>query len=767
MLEPLPPGRGGYIGPFQLLARLGAGGMGEVYLARRRAAGAREPELAAVKTIRQDAGADEEFRIRFRREVEAARAVTDPRTAAVLDAEVRAARPWLATEYVPGPALADAVRSCGPLPYGAVRVLGAELAAALGSIHAARVLHRDLKPGNVLLAAGGPRVIDFGIARAFDATALTATGMVVGTPGFMSPEQVTGAQVIGPASDVFSLGSVLCFAATGHGPFEDEEAAAVIFRIARAEADLSGVPDPLRETIAACLRRDPDERIGVGTLAAVLGADSPVAAPDSGFPWPPRVGQLITGYERTAAGIAAATPAPPPHRPAAVPGRGARTAKPPGASARWALAAVAAVAAVVTVVLLATLPAGGDGGGAAGGGGAGAGGAGGSGGGGPGAGGAEKDGPPVVTDGGTAVRTGDFGDDALRPERRPPGWSPWNASLPRVNGCALGGRVLVCTTAEGGAVGLDASDGTGRWTAPGSRENEDTAMYPPPVIEGGVAYLPHHDGVTAVELRSGEPLWDEPGSGEQVQGLAVLDGVLVMSQLAPEGMSTVTALRTAGDRKELWSFEDEMVFTVSAVDGRAYLTHALAPSDPSAGYAADVSAVGLRSGERTGRTRCRDFAVRDTWVVCWEPPDLTGETGATVRTADTLEKLRTIAPDVPVRTPPVLDDDGTILLNQDDGRLARYDLASGERLWDREGITDSPPEAVLQAGGRLLAYQGATVYATPAGDPDGAVTRRSFAVEFKGSGPEDVALPVAVLVSGGAVFVVYDDGTALSGYLPT
>ncbi|MFW6724993.1 protein kinase domain-containing protein [Streptomyces sp. MAR4 CNY-716] len=156
MFEPLPPGMTGHIGPFQLLAHLGAGGMGEVYLARHHTAGPRAQKLAAVKTIRQDIGTDAEFRTRFRREVEAARAVADPRTAALLDAEAAGERPWLATEYVPGPPLAEAVRRCGPLPHDTVRMLGAELAMALAGIHDARVLHRDLKPGNGCSPAAAP-----------------------------------------------------------------------------------------------------------------------------------------------------------------------------------------------------------------------------------------------------------------------------------------------------------------------------------------------------------------------------------------------------------------------------------------------------------------------------------------------------------------------------------------------------------------------------------------------------------------------------------
>lgn len=229
MLDPLP-GPPRHIGPYRLFALIGAGGMGEVYLAREHRAGA---PLVAVKTVRADLDVDREFRIRFRREIAAARAVSGPGTAALLDGDADARVPWLATEYVPGPALAETVARCGPLPVPVVRALGARLARALAAVHAAHVLHRDLKPGNVLLTPEGPKLIDFGIAQAFEATALTAAGMVVGTPGFMAPEQIEGSHAVVPASDVFALGAVLCHAATGRGPFDDPELASVVFRITR------------------------------------------------------------------------------------------------------------------------------------------------------------------------------------------------------------------------------------------------------------------------------------------------------------------------------------------------------------------------------------------------------------------------------------------------------------------------------------------------------------------------------------------------------
>ncbi|MEU3493943.1 PQQ-binding-like beta-propeller repeat protein [Kitasatospora cineracea] len=269
------------VGPYLLLARLGVGGMGRVYLAR--SAGGR---TVAVKVVRADLAGDADFRERFRREVSAAQSVGGTFTAPVVDADRDGPTPWLATAYVLGPALDDAVRGHGPLPVEAVRTLGVGLGQALAAIHAAGLVHRDLKPSNVLLAADGPRVIDFGIARALDGDRMTSTGVVVGSPGFMSPEQAAGRR-LGPAGDVFSLGSVLVFAATGHGPFDHAEdggapsAASLLYRVVHDEPDLSGVPGPLLPAVTACLAKDPADRPSPAGLGALLG--EPAAPARSGW----------------------------------------------------------------------------------------------------------------------------------------------------------------------------------------------------------------------------------------------------------------------------------------------------------------------------------------------------------------------------------------------------------------------------------------------------------------------------------------------------
>ncbi|MFF8608997.1 PQQ-binding-like beta-propeller repeat protein [Streptomyces sp. NPDC015346] len=253
------------IGPFEVLGRLGAGGMGLVYLARS-ASGRR----VAIKTVRTELAEDQLFRVRFTREVEAARAVSGFYTAAVVDADPRAAVPWLATAYVPAPSLEEIVNECGPLPAQAVRWLAAGVAEALQSIHGAGLVHRDLKPSNVLVVEDGPRVIDFGIASGVSNTRLTMTNVAVGTPAYMSPEQARDSRSVTGASDVFSLGSMLVFAATGHAPFHGANPVETVFMLLREGPDLEGLPDELRPLIESCMQMDVSRRPTPADLQAQL-----------------------------------------------------------------------------------------------------------------------------------------------------------------------------------------------------------------------------------------------------------------------------------------------------------------------------------------------------------------------------------------------------------------------------------------------------------------------------------------------------------------
>ncbi|MFJ5833886.1 PQQ-binding-like beta-propeller repeat protein [Streptomyces sp. NPDC093089] len=264
MLSPLTHDDPATVAAYRLLARLGSGGMGTVYLAR--TPGGR---TVALKTVHARLATDPAFRARFRLETDAARIIGARHGAAVVDADPLAETPWLATEYVLGPPLDDAVALGGPLPEPTVRALGAALAGALAQLHSSDVVHRDLKPSNVLVTAYGPKIIDFGIARAAGDDHLTRTGAAAGTPAYMSPEQASGEEHP-PAGDVFALAGVLVFASTGHGPFGTGSPADLLYRVRYADPDLTGVPDPLLPLLTACLSKDPSARPTTATLAAHL-----------------------------------------------------------------------------------------------------------------------------------------------------------------------------------------------------------------------------------------------------------------------------------------------------------------------------------------------------------------------------------------------------------------------------------------------------------------------------------------------------------------
>ncbi|MEU8563494.1 protein kinase [Streptomyces cyaneofuscatus] len=284
------------IGPYRLFARLGEGGMGRVYLAR-----SPDGDTVAVKLVRREIAAQDEFRRRFTREVRAARRVGGRWTASVLDADVAAEVPWLATEYVPGPTLRDVVKGdFGPLPSASAHVLANRMGLALAAIHGAGLVHRDLKPSNILLTTDGPRVIDFGIAHALDGShdgslgsTLTPMGSMIGSPEFMSPEQVRGEQV-SPASDVFSVGCVLVYAATGRSPFRGDGTGlhSLLFRIAYEDPDLEGVPEAFIDLARDCLAKEAPERPSVAELI-----DRTRYAPSGA--WLPR--HLLARLDRTAA----------------------------------------------------------------------------------------------------------------------------------------------------------------------------------------------------------------------------------------------------------------------------------------------------------------------------------------------------------------------------------------------------------------------------------------------------------------------------------
>ncbi|MFH9214917.1 serine/threonine-protein kinase [Streptomyces globisporus] len=306
--QPLKADDPAVVGGYRLAAVLGAGGMGKVYLSY--TPGGRP---LAIKVIRAEFGEDPEFRRRFQQEVRSAQRVQGLYTAPVIDSDTEGAQPWLATAYVPGPSLAHAVARHGGLPLRSVLLLTVGVAEALGVIHGAGIVHRDLKPANVLLAADGPRVIDFGIARAADTTALTGTGVSVGTPAFMAPEQAAAGTVT-PATDVFALGQIAAYAAIGAPAFGEGPSHAVLYRIVHEDPDLSRLPDELRPLVSRCLSRDPADRPALADIIRMCHEISPEPL-RQGEDWLP---QEVAGSITERLRMPAPAPTPPP-QPSAAP----------------------------------------------------------------------------------------------------------------------------------------------------------------------------------------------------------------------------------------------------------------------------------------------------------------------------------------------------------------------------------------------------------------------------------------------------------------
>ncbi|WP_406133364.1 serine/threonine-protein kinase [Streptomyces zaomyceticus] len=764
MLEALPPGRPPMlVGPYRLLAGLGAGGMGEVHLACRADAPTADPyRMVAVKTVRSDLEVDGDFRTRFRREIAAARRVDGPGVARLVDADADAPSPWLATEYVPGPSLAEAVVRSGALPVAAVRALGVALARALTDVHRVEVLHRDLKPANVLLGAGGPKLIDFGIAQAFEATALTSTGLVVGSPGFMSPEHLAGSRAVVPASDVFCLGAVLAFAASGRGPFQDDEMAAVVYRIIRADADLTGVPEELRPVVERCLRLDPAERPSAAEVVGLLGGG---VAPEV-FPWPGGVLSLLAEYGEAArtAGEAAASGAGVadlptlgpvvPYSPTAMTSRPVDPADGPAVRRRpWGavVAGAVAVAVLATVGVVLLNRADGDGGTSTGGAS------------GPSASsspGASRTGSPapatlnkVVLPYGGPGRPEDFGGAATDRAYRPAGWSPWTARVePGVGACTLTPKVLVCPGSGGSVTGLAAADGKQLWEVPSRGEGTPSGAHYPAVV-GDTVYVTDPTGVAAYGLADGTARGSvPPPKGDwAVKSTDLVDGVLYSTyfSLREDGSGLATAVRLA-DREELWRTPlDGTPEQVVVGGGRVLVPLGL---ERPVALDAGTGRVVARSTED-----CGAFVVHEKSgsVLCSGREDRS----VVVLDSRTLKAVRTLG--TADKAGPAVRADGLVAMVDGNSTLVTYDLASGRERWR---VPYAGADRVYFAGDRVLTVDAESVNSYPAAGPSG----ENDYEQYRPNLPDGVDPQVAgdALASGGAAFLSFPDGLVVSGYLP-
>ncbi|MBL1091507.1 MULTISPECIES: serine/threonine-protein kinase [Streptomyces] len=486
------------IGGYPLEARLGSGGMGTVFLAR---TGSGRP--VAIKLIHPQFAADDEFRIRFRQEVAAARRVSGAFTAAVVDAAPEAEQPWMATTYIQGPTLSRRIATKGPLSGAELRRLAIGLAEALRDIHRVGVVHRDLKPSNVVLSPEGPRVIDFGISRAVDQQTLTVTGRVIGTPPFMSPEQLQAPREVGPRSDVFSLGTLLAYAATGQGPFDAESPYIVAYQVVHGEPSLEDVPVALRTVVESCLAKEPNRRPSADELLVLL-RDLPadLGQTDAWGVDAGRTRDVITQHHlATPATPAPATPSTPaPETPTTTPtttpaGRDTESADTPLSRRprrRWRPVLVAAVAVTVAAIGggVAALTAGGFGGNSGGG------------------------------KGNSLAAPGAALPDGFEPWRKTvPGGRP---DIPDELRCVVRGDALFCGGGSVVATRIRASDGSRMWTAksPGVPANgmhlvgatDDTVL--------GYRFAAQdapqdpRSEVVAIDANNGRELWSVP-SGAQ------------------------------------------------------------------------------------------------------------------------------------------------------------------------------------------------------------------------------------------------------------
>ncbi|MER5510249.1 serine/threonine-protein kinase [Streptomyces sp. NPDC002766] len=530
----LREGDPGTLGEYRIVDRLGAGGMGVVYRAR-----SRSGREVAVKVVHAQYAADPVFRARFRQEIAAVRKVSGAFTAPVVDADPEAELPWMATQYVPGRSLADHLRTHGPMVGAELRNLVLGLVEALRDIHRTGVVHRDLKPANVLMAEDGPRVIDFGISRAAENQTLTETGHMMGTPPFMSPEQLSDARSVGPPSDVFSLGSLVVFAATGRGPFDADSPYLTAYRVMSEEPALDAVSPPLREVVSRCLAKEPGARPGLDELSHAFTTALPDVAP----------GELPTVPHRRPdpqptlppAGGPAADPveeADEEPRPAA-----AQAAPRAPRTGRRRLTVLVAAAGVLAVALTAYLLG------------------------------------PLKGSAGTVEEGASPSPSATRWAAYPAGWRPWRTTVyapadqgvkksraPETGGfgsgpnpvCVPGGGSFYCAGENALPMRVDAATGRTLWRAAARPENTPLDRYGAHVlgVRDGVLLVRETIGnaagdddtttVSALAVDSGRRLWSRQVQNRYVE-TAVVGGLV----LTPDG-SAVTA-RSPRDGAARWS----------------------------------------------------------------------------------------------------------------------------------------------------------------------------------------------------------------------
>ncbi|MGE7433015.1 protein kinase domain-containing protein [Kitasatospora sp. NPDC001175] len=669
------------------MKRLGVGGMGEVLLGL-----AEDGTLAAVKTIRPALLHSPAVRDRFRREIEAVRSVESPCVAQLLDGSAEDEVPWMATEFVPGPTLDHAVAVCGPLPVAVVAGLGVHLASALLTVHTRGLLHRDLKPSNVLLSSTGPKLIDFGIARAMDMDALTATGTVLGTLGFMAPEQVVNARQVVPASDVFSLGAVLVYAATGSGPYGDAPPHVLLHRMANAGTDLSAVPPELHEITAACLRPAADDRPTPAELIVALERIGSFAG------WPTEIYRLIE-ESRSSAQAAALAPV----RAGADDRRADASADTEAAGPRRRR--IITIAGASAFVLLAGLAAAIHFGSGAG----------------PAASGPAASPPPAATVTGV-TESGGPGHNGVFPTSRtglPSGFHPWSGYLAdQPTGCSLGAGTLICRLVDGSLQAIDTANGRQRWRVD---LPADPSLLDQPTTADGLRLIPGDGDDPAI---NGDRVASKDNAGAlRIQDLA--SGRILSTtsfgkdvHLAAEPLADGNRLFLSLCHRHSDGFGCDYTLNESSFDGKqAPWSHQLGSSGPSiatlhnvygpwaatgrtvyAPTTSGLSSFDEDSGAPTGAlsNNCDSLAVPGPTVLCRVADG--GLVRAEARSLAKPNDLGGLNPRLQDRSTRVTAADDTVIIAQSpsDGSMMAIDAATGTLRW--RIVVDQPH------GGQNLLY---------------------------------------------------------------
>ncbi|MFJ7075484.1 PQQ-binding-like beta-propeller repeat protein [Streptomyces sp. NPDC098781] len=711
-MTPLSTGDPESIGGYSLLGRLGVGGMGVVYLGV--SASGRQ---VAVKLVRESYAQEEEFRTRFRQEIAAARRVSGAFTAPVVDADPDAERPWMATLYVPGPTLAQVVEKSGPLSQRALRTLGLGLAEALRDIHRAGLVHRDLKPGNVLMTEDGPRVIDFGISRASDNQSLTVTGRIIGTPPFMSPEQLASPRDVTASSDVFSLGSLLVYAAVGTGPFDADSPYMTGYQVLHEAPDLDGVPEALLDVVGRCLDKDPGARPELADLHRMLQA-----LPESDTVAPPRTADSAKPRPRPAPwGTATAAP-----------GAATRTGR--ARRPRLLLAGLAAALAVAGLSVGAAAFVSGD----------------------------------------------DTAATAATPERAaslPAGWQPWRTALRQeVKGVPLDYQALGCVTRAGAlfcggtgftvarvdpasgrtlwrsgtrpqgvrpigvrdglvyvyedpddsvrrVVALDAGTGQRRWQRDISK-SEDAILY-----DGGLLTLSADHSTFVAYGRAGKELWQAPSLDDEYCTTSVLGGTpYALCTAANEpGQAPVDLMKLGPGSLTEIATVPKKAEALGAVGGRPlFLAPQTAKDVYESGYERPYNAL-LRVDPETGKVGRTPLARPLTGaatLVDGVVYFVRADGSVTAVSADSGKELWQKATDMEnLSAPAVSAAYGRVYFSNRFGRLLALDAGTGAEIW-RTSALDDPGDKALDTPPRVLLVKDAIV--ATAGDtafsrsPDGS-----------------------------------------------